>query len=101
MGLPNHCLAGIKAARPAAERALALYLQQFDADAEYGDTVPGLKAFAAALLDGGAAACCTQNMFSDRESAERFLQNELIPEILAQITPEHGLADALGNHEIP
>jgi hypothetical protein len=52
MGLPNHCLAGIRAARPAAEKALMLYLQQFNADAEYNDTLAGFKTFAAALFDG-------------------------------------------------
>ena len=63
--------------------------------------VPGFKIFAAALFDGAAAECCGQALFSTRESAECFLQNELIPEILTQMCPERAREEALGEDEIP
>jgi hypothetical protein len=101
MSLSMHIKAGIAAARPAAERELRAYLKQFKPDADCLDTLPGFKGFAAALFDGGAAACNSETTFADLHAAERFLREELIFEVIEQMSPARGLAEAKGEYKRP
>jgi hypothetical protein len=100
MSLSKQTKAGIAAARPEAERGLRAYLKRFKPDTDSLDTLPGFKTFAGALFDGGAAAYTLETP-AERHAVERFLREELIFEVIEQMSPARGLAEAKGGYTRP
>jgi hypothetical protein len=84
-----------------AERDLTAYLQKFNAETPHADVLPGFKTFAATLFDGGATECCGEAASWSRQSAERFLREELLTEVIAQMEPARALAEAKGEYRPP
>jgi len=101
LSIPKHCLAGIGAVRPRAEQDLRAYLQEFNTETTHADVLPGFKTFAATLFDGGATECCGEAASWSRQSAEQFLREELLTEVMAQMEPARALAEAKGEYRPP
>ena len=101
LSIPEHCSDGIAAVRTEAERELRAFLTQFNAETPHANVLPGFKTFAARLFDGGATACCGEIASWSRASAERFLCEDLIAEVIAQMEPARALAEAKGEYRRP